>query len=194
MPTKTKKKFAHFTVRRIANRNPRHARAFQRAHRRLWQLTFGFLTVLIAIGGLLATTGHLSGDYLQSSFSLSGSGISIGGSTVGGSISIGGGSAGPVFGGPGAKVGLTEFAVSYGGNQHSSAIGMIVGWTNFALPFVSVLAIAALIYAGFLYITALGNDEQTQKAKKIILWVVIGIILIFSAYAIVNTITSGQAG
>ncbi|MDD3066297.1 MAG: pilin [Candidatus Gracilibacteria bacterium] len=92
--------------------------------------------------------------------------------------------------GPGAAQGLTVFKNNYKGNTYSNAIGMIAGWTNFVLPFVSVLAITALIYAGFLYITAFGNEEQTGKAKKIILWVVVGIVLIISAYAIVNTLVS----
>ncbi|MFH1375499.1 MAG: MMCAP2_0565 family pilin-like conjugal transfer protein [Patescibacteria group bacterium] len=70
---------------------------------------------------------------------------------------------------------------------------MITGWTNFLLPFVGAIAIAAIVYAGFLYLTAAGNQEQTEKAKKIIIWVVIGIIVIVSAYAIVNTVLSGKS-
>ncbi len=187
MPTKTKKKsLPRFTVRRIANRNPRHARSFLRVHRRLWLLTLLFIILIATIGGLLATTGNLSGENLRAGiFSISGSG-------PGWSGTIGTGVTGPAINGPGAQVGFGTFGVSYFGNKYGSAIGMIAGWTNFVLPFISVLAIAALIYAGFLYITGLGNDEQIQKAKKIIIWVVIGIIVILSAYAIVNTVLSGD--
>jgi len=99
----------------------------------------------------------------------------------------------PTLDGPGAVAGLNKFASQYKGNTYGSAVGMLAGWTNFVLPFVSLLAIAAIIYAGFLYITALGNDEQTSKAKDIILWVVVGIIVILSAYAIVNTVLGGSA-
>ncbi|MFH0776519.1 MAG: hypothetical protein V1936_02810 [Patescibacteria group bacterium] len=99
-----------------------------------------------------------------------------------------------VFDGPSATEGLQYFRDNYSGNSYGSAIGMITGWTNFMLPFVSVIAIAALIYAGFLYLTAMGNDEQTKKAKKILVWVVLGIVIIFSAYAIVNTVLSGNSG
>ena len=98
-----------------------------------------------------------------------------------------------VLDGPGAGRGLDEFEHRYKGNKYESAIGMITGWTNFALPFVSVAAIAVLVYAGFLYITAAGNNEQIEKAKKIIIWVVIGIIIVFSAYALVNTLISGDS-
>lgn len=98
-----------------------------------------------------------------------------------------------IFDGPGALTGLRTFRQNYKGNSYGSAIGIITGWTNFVLPFVGVIAIAALVYAGFLYITAAGNEEQTKKAKNIIMWVVIGIIIIFSAYAIVNTLLSSNS-
>ncbi|MCF7856115.1 hypothetical protein K9N08_00970 [Candidatus Gracilibacteria bacterium] len=99
-----------------------------------------------------------------------------------------------VLNGPGAIKGLETFEKSYKGNTYGSAIGMITGWTNFLLPFVGAIAIAAIVYAGFLYLTAAGSDEQVGKAKKIIIWVVIGIIVIFSAYAIVNTLLGSSSG
>ncbi|MFH1546786.1 MAG: hypothetical protein ABIE14_05415 [Patescibacteria group bacterium] len=95
--------------------------------------------------------------------------------------------------GSGATAGLAVFKKYYEGNKYGSAIGMITGWTNFMLPFVGAIAIAALVYAGFLYLTAAGNEEQTGKARKIIIWVVIGIIIIFFAYAIVNTLLEGDS-
>jgi cysteine-rich repeat protein len=102
---------------------------------------------------------------------------------------------GTVFDGPGAIIGLQQvFKPNYAGNTYGSAIGIITGWTNFLLPFVGAIAIAAIVYAGFLYLTAAGNDEQAGKAKKIIIWVVIGIIVIFSAYAIVNTLLGSSSG
>lgn len=64
----------------------------------------------------------------------------------------------------------------------------LITWTNFFLGFLSLVAMIALIYSGFLYVTAAGNDEQTGKAKKIIIWVVIGIMVILLAYALVNTL------
>jgi len=103
---------------------------------------------------------------------------------------------GTTLNGGGAMDGLDVFKDNYKGNTYGSAIGMITGWTNFVLPFVSAIAVAALVYAGFLYLTSFGNEEQSGKAKKIIMWVVIGIILIVSSYAIVNTLieTDGSGG
>lgn len=71
----------------------------------------------------------------------------------------------------------------------------IIKWTNFFLGFLALIAMVALIFAGFLYVTAGANAEQADKAKKIIVWVVIGILVILLAYALVNTlITTGPKG
>ena len=60
---------------------------------------------------------------------------------------------------------------------------------NWILGFVGIIAVIMFIYAGFLYLTAGGNDENTGKAKKIMLYTIIGIILIFIAYTIVMALT-----
>lgn len=71
----------------------------------------------------------------------------------------------------------------------------LIKWTNFFLGFLTLIAMIAMIYAGFLYITAMGNDEQAKKAKNIVVWVVLGIIIILLAFALVNTIiTTGPTG
>ena len=46
------------------------------------------------------------------------------------------------------------------------------------------VAVILIVYAGFLWMTAGGNEEQITKAKKLILNATIGLIIILSAYAI----------
>ncbi|MDD4352125.1 MAG: pilin [Candidatus Gracilibacteria bacterium] len=60
---------------------------------------------------------------------------------------------------------------------------------NWILGFVGLIAVIMFIYAGFLYLTAGGNDENTGKAKKIMMYTIIGIILIMLAYTIVAALT-----
>ena len=50
------------------------------------------------------------------------------------------------------------------------------------------LTIIMMTYAGILWMTAGGKEQTVTKAKKIMLWTVIGLILIFSSYTIVNFI------
>lgn len=47
------------------------------------------------------------------------------------------------------------------------------------------LAVIAIIYSGIMYITSAGNQEQAEKAKKNLIWAIIGIILIALSLAIV---------
>jgi hypothetical protein len=51
-----------------------------------------------------------------------------------------------------------------------------------------------IIYAGFLYVTSNGSEEKTGEAKKIILYCLIGIVIIFASFALVNTILGAPTG
>jgi cytochrome bd-type quinol oxidase subunit 2 len=54
------------------------------------------------------------------------------------------------------------------------------------LSFVGVLLLVLFIYAGFLWMTAQGNEEQVTKAKNIIKGATIGAVLVFASYALTN--------
>lgn len=67
----------------------------------------------------------------------------------------------------------------------SNALPKIIGnIINVALSFLGVVMVILVIYGGFLYMTAGGNDDQTGKAKKYIINAIIGLIIILLAYAI----------
>jgi hypothetical protein len=73
--------------------------------------------------------------------------------------------------------------------QSDDIIAVILGWTRFLLALLGVLAFAAFVWAGFLYITAFaGGDENAETAKKTMIWTAIGIIVILTSYAIVSTL------
>lgn len=148
------------------------------------------------IGGVVSAPLEVVGGFIGGATGALGAGVKAIAGALGISTDAAGSasSSGTVFDGVGSAKGLKAFASNYKGNTYDSAIGSITGWTNFTLPFVGVIAIAALVYAGFLYLTAAGNDDQTKKAKNIIIWVVIGIIIIFSAYAIVSTLLLSNDG
>ena len=66
---------------------------------------------------------------------------------------------------------------------------LILKYVNFALPFLALAAFIGFVYAGFLYVTAYGNDEQIQKSKKILIYAVIGLIVVILSYSIVQLLT-----
>ena len=79
------------------------------------------------------------------------------------------------------------------GETETSARNFILKVLNFALSFLGIIAIAMLIYAGFLYVTAMGEDGQVEKSKKILGYSAVGIVLILASYALVNTFIKGVA-
>ena len=52
------------------------------------------------------------------------------------------------------------------------------------LGFLGIIFLVLIIYGGFLWMTAKGNDEQINKAKKIIMSSSIGLTIIMGAYII----------
>ena len=53
-----------------------------------------------------------------------------------------------------------------------------------ALSLVGVVLLVLLLYAGFLWMTAGGNEEKVQEARRIIVNAIIGLVITASAYAI----------
>lgn len=124
--------------------------------------------------------------------SVGGTSISIGSDGIsvdGDGFSINGGG-GAIFDGPGLTGGANYVQGQLDDNvtKEGDLKQLIIGWTNFLLPLAAVLAVLAVVWAGFLYITSFGDDGRTESAKKIIMWVVVGILVMAGAYAIVNVI------
>lgn len=66
------------------------------------------------------------------------------------------------------------------------SIGEFVG-SNIINPIFAVsgtIFLALFIYGGLLWMTAAGKNEQVEKAKKMLVNSVIGLIIIFSGYAV----------
>ena len=57
---------------------------------------------------------------------------------------------------------------------------------NIALGFLGIIAVIIILFAGFKWMTAAGNEEQVSSAKKMIVQAVIGLAIIFLAWAIAN--------
>ncbi len=68
--------------------------------------------------------------------------------------------------------------------------GNITTIINYFLGILGLIAVAFLIYAGVLMVTAGGNEEQVGKARKIIMYGVAGIVIILLSWTIVSFVTS----
>jgi hypothetical protein len=68
----------------------------------------------------------------------------------------------------------------------SSLSSEILKIINAGLILVSITAVIMIVYGGIKYIISMGDDKDTEKAKHIILYAVIGLIVVGLATAIVD--------
>ncbi len=64
-----------------------------------------------------------------------------------------------------------------------SAIGLVI---NQALLYLGIIFFLLVVYAGFLWMGASGNDSKVEKAKSILISAVTGLVIVVSAYAITS--------
>lgn len=75
----------------------------------------------------------------------------------------------------------------------SSIVGTVI---QVFLSLLGIVFVVLLIYGGFLWMNARGNEEQVTKAKNTIQMAIIGLVIVTSAYAITyfvfNNLPSGS--
>lgn len=68
---------------------------------------------------------------------------------------------------------------------------------NALLGVLGIVFVLLTVYAGYLYMMAQGNVENTEKAKKLLAQAVIGLVIIVAAYSIaqfvIGTLTTATA-
>ncbi|MEK7459305.1 MAG: pilin [Patescibacteria group bacterium] len=85
-----------------------------------------------------------------------------------------------------------------GSSDEDSDIRIILGRViKGFLSIIGSIALLMFVYGGTLWLTSAGNPEFIKKGKDIIVWSILGLGVIFSAYAItnalLNALTTGSA-
>lgn len=74
-------------------------------------------------------------------------------------------------------------------------LGEVIGTiTGAFVGAIGAIAVAAIVYGGVIYITAAGNEESVKKAKSIILYSIIGLVVALLAYVIVDFVINSLLG
>lgn len=58
------------------------------------------------------------------------------------------------------------------------------------VEFGAIVAVFFLIYAGFLFVKAQGNDSELQKAKSVFFWTIVGGMVVLGAHVLSRVIQS----
>jgi len=93
------------------------------------------------------------------------------------------------------KVDLTRYPSVGGaapGIDLAQGLKELAGFTNLVLTIATPVAILFLLFGAFLYITSAGNEDRQGKAKRLIIAVIVGILIMYAAFAIVSTVISGS--
>lgn len=69
---------------------------------------------------------------------------------------------------------------------------------NFVLLFAGIFAVVAFVVSGFMFILGFGSDSSIQRARKIMIWAAVGLVVIIFAFVLVDFIvdlaTAGDSG
>jgi hypothetical protein len=58
-----------------------------------------------------------------------------------------------------------------------------------ALAFSGLVALVLIIYSGITYITSHGDPQKVEGAKKTLTWAIVGLVVIFLSFFVVNLIS-----
>ncbi len=89
------------------------------------------------------------------------------------------------------------FGVNYGA---STGLGQqdpretIANVIRIALSFLGIVAVLIVLWGGILWMTAAGNDDKVETAKKVLFSGLIGLIIILSAFAITQFVVNQLIG
>lgn len=70
------------------------------------------------------------------------------------------------------------------GTEAPSVTTIIAGLLNAILAVTGVVFLIMIVYAGIMYVMSGGEEEKVKKAKRLLTYSLIGIVLIASSYAI----------
>lgn len=64
--------------------------------------------------------------------------------------------------------------------------------TNYLISLAGIVAVISIVYAGFRMVTSQGNETERGAAKKRLANAIIGMVLVFAAFLLVNALFSGS--
>lgn len=82
----------------------------------------------------------------------------------------------------------SETVISINENEF---VRQLVAFTNLIITFVGPIMMLGIVIGGVLYVTAGGDEERTGLAKKILINSIIGVAVIYGAFALVSTVITG---
>jgi len=88
------------------------------------------------------------------------------------------------------------------GTSYAAGVGLAkadprqvaVNIIQLALGFLGILAVIIILIGGFKWMTAAGNEEQIEDAKKVLIAGIIGLVIILGSWAIASFVITQFGG
>ncbi|OGZ97117.1 MAG: hypothetical protein A3I44_05500 [Candidatus Sungbacteria bacterium RIFCSPLOWO2_02_FULL_51_17] len=93
--------------------------------------------------------------------------------------------------------GAPLLVLASGISEPCDVVNLLNNLKGYFQDIVFILAIAAILYSGFLFLTAGGNEQTVTKAKTALVWGLIGIaVALFAGQAIefMKSVVGGSSG
>jgi len=71
---------------------------------------------------------------------------------------------------------------------NASPVVLISGIINWTLGVLGLFSLCLILYAGFIWMWARGNEEEIKKAQEILKGAIIGLVLVLASYGIASFI------
>ncbi len=79
------------------------------------------------------------------------------------------------------------------GTEPKSPAEIAGGIIKAVLTLLGIIALILIVYSGFLWMTAAGNEERLTKTKKVLTNAIIGLVIIVMAYSITHFVIKALA-
>ena len=66
--------------------------------------------------------------------------------------------------------------------------------TKFSIGIAGSMGLISFVYGGFLYVISFGDEGQTEKGKKIMIWAAVGLGVAMLSYALVSIVLKIKIG
>lgn len=80
------------------------------------------------------------------------------------------------------------FASGVGLPVTGGAVDYIAAVLYFLLGFVAILALLMIVIGGIMYVISLGDQSRTERAKKIITFAVVGVLIVGLSFLVVRIV------
>lgn len=95
----------------------------------------------------------------------------------------------PIYNGEGPINGVTLTSGLSGIPHDSDPRATIISILEAVLSFMALISVVAIVIAGIYLIVGLGSDDSKEKAKKIVQYTLIGLMIILFSRVIVSLVT-----